>query len=65
MTGWIIPLSDRKRPQVRVCAACERRDPYMTRIEDRDAGVHAAHWRRWRRTEIDACDHPEHPRGRR
>ena len=56
MTGWIIPLSNRRRPQVRVCTACERRDPHMTHVEDRDAGVHAAPWDRWRRAEIERED---------
>lgn len=60
MIGWIIPVSNRKKPEIRVCAACERRDPFMSRIEDRDAGVHAAHYQRWRREEIDACEHPDH-----
>ncbi|MYD87778.1 MAG: hypothetical protein F4018_01285 [Acidobacteria bacterium] len=60
MIGWIIPLNNPRRPQVRVCAACERRDPHMVGIEDRDAGVHAAPTDRWRRTGIDACEHPGH-----
>lgn len=64
MIGLIIPVTDRKRPQVRVCAACERRDPFMTRIEDRDAGVDASHYDRWRRAEIDACEDPDHPKAR-
>ena len=60
MTGWIIPLTDPKRPQVQVCTACERQDPFMARIENRDAGVHASHYDRWRRAEIHACEHPDH-----
>jgi len=42
LTGWIVPVTDRTKPHVRICAACERRDPHMSGIEDRDAGVHAA-----------------------
>jgi len=64
LTGWIVPVTDRTKPHVRICAACERCDPHMSGIEDRDAGVHAAPWDHWRRTEIDACEHPDHARTR-
>ena len=38
LTGWIVPVTDRTRPTVRICTACERRDPFMAGIEDATPG---------------------------
>ena len=60
MQGWMVPVTDRARPLARVCRTCERRDPFLSRIANADAGVHVAPTNRWQETTIESCDHPDH-----